>query len=53
MSAALLIADHLTRRFDTLVAVSDLSLAVDAGEIVSLLGPNGAGKTTTCGCWRG
>src|SRR5262245_27190632 len=28
-------------------AVRDLSLYVDAGEVVSLLGPNGAGKTTT------
>ncbi len=37
----------LSRRFDDRVAVEDLSLSVDAGEIVSLLGPNGAGKTTT------
>jgi ABC-2 type transport system ATP-binding protein len=47
MPAALLIADRLTRSFDTRVAVSNLSLAVEAGQIVSLLGPNGAGKTTT------
>lgn len=47
MPAALLIADRLTRSFDTRVAVSDLSLTVEAGQIVSLLGPNGAGKTTT------
>jgi len=47
MPVALLIADRLTRSFDTRVAVSDLSLAVEAGQIVSLLGPNGAGKTTT------
>jgi ABC-2 type transport system ATP-binding protein len=47
MPAALLIADHLTRTFETRVAVNDLSLSVDAGEIVTLLGPNGAGKTTT------
>ena len=47
MPAALLIAEHLTRTFDARVAVSDLSLSVNAGEIVTLLGPNGAGKTTT------
>ncbi len=47
MPAALLIADCLTRTFDARVAVSDLSLSVNAGEIVTLLGPNGAGKTTT------
>ena len=47
MPAALLVAEHLTRMFDTRVAVSDLSLSVNAGEVVTLLGPNGAGKTTT------
>jgi ABC-2 type transport system ATP-binding protein len=45
--ADLLQTTGLTRRFDTRVAVADLSLSVRAGEIVSLLGPNGAGKTTT------
>ena len=33
--------------FDARVAVRDVSLSVNAGEIVTLLGPNGAGKTTT------
>jgi ABC-2 type transport system ATP-binding protein len=47
MPAALLIADHLTRTFESRVAVRDLSLTVRAGEIVTVLGPNGAGKTTT------
>jgi ABC-2 type transport system ATP-binding protein len=42
-----LVAEHLSRMFDTRVAVRDVSLSVNAGEIVSLLGPNGAGKTTT------
>ena len=45
--AAPLVADQLTRLFDDRVAVRDLSLSVNAGEIVALLGPNGAGKTTT------
>ena len=37
----------LTRRFDTLVAVDHLDLAVESGTIFGLLGPNGAGKSTT------
>ncbi len=40
-------AEHLTRHFGSLTAVSDLSLEVSAGTILALLGPNGAGKTTT------
>ncbi len=43
----MVIAEHLTRRFDERVAVRDVSLSVNTGEIVALLGPNGAGKTTT------
>lgn len=38
---------HLTRNFDDLVAVDDISFDVKTGEIFSLLGPNGAGKSTT------
>jgi ABC-2 type transport system ATP-binding protein len=47
MSARPLVADRLTRLFEDRVAVRDVSLSVNAGEIVTLLGPNGAGKTTT------
>lgn len=36
----------LTRRFDQLVAVNALTLAVEEGQIFGLLGPNGAGKST-------
>jgi len=42
----LLEVEGATRRFGGLVAVNDVSFAVDAGEIVGLIGPNGAGKST-------
>lgn len=39
--------DHLTRVFGNHIAVNELSLEVNAGEIFGFLGHNGAGKTTT------
>jgi branched-chain amino acid transport system ATP-binding protein len=42
----LLEVEGLTRRFGGLVAVNDVSLSIDPGEIRGLIGPNGAGKTT-------
>jgi ABC-2 type transport system ATP-binding protein len=41
------LAEHLTKRFGTLVAVDDLSFALERGTVTGFLGPNGAGKTTT------
>ena len=39
--------EGLTKRFGDNLAVSDLSLQVERGEVFAFLGPNGAGKTTT------
>lgn len=38
--------DHVTKSFGPKIALSDISLAIPAGQICGLLGPNGAGKTT-------
>lgn len=37
----------LSRRFRDVIAVDDLTMAVESGEVLGFLGPNGAGKTTT------
>ena len=42
----LLAVEHVTRRFGGVVALDDVSLGVDRGDIAGLIGPNGDGKTT-------
>lgn len=44
---SLLALTSVTKAFGGLVAVNDLSLAVEPGEVVAIIGPNGAGKSTT------
>lgn len=46
MSDPVLKVENVTMQFGGVVAVNNLSLEVNKGEIVSLIGPNGAGKTT-------
>ena len=46
-------AERVTVRFGGLVAVDEVSLGVDKGEVVGLIGPNGAGKTTFFGALLG
>ena len=49
----ILVADDLRKEFGGLVAVDDLSFAVQGQEILGFIGPNGAGKSTTFNCVTG
>ena len=42
----MIVLKNVTKRYDSLTAVDDVSFTVKAGECFALLGPNGAGKTT-------
>ncbi|CAI1988411.1 Lipopolysaccharide export system ATP-binding protein LptB [Serratia quinivorans] len=49
----LLKVEGLSMRFGGLLAVNNVALELNEGEIVSLIGPNGAGKTTVFNCLTG
>jgi branched-chain amino acid transport system ATP-binding protein len=52
-TAAALGVSGLRRTFGSVVAVDDVSLAVQSGELRAIIGPNGAGKTTLFNCIMG
>jgi len=45
--------DGITKRFDDVIAVDDVSLDVESGKFLTLLGPSGCGKTTLLRCIDG
>ncbi len=45
--AAVIKTVNLTKRYGTLVALSNLNLEINEGDCFGFIGPNGAGKTTT------
>ena len=53
MSQKILHVENMTMQFGGVVAVNNLSVDVNEGEIVALIGPNGAGKTTAFNCITG
>ena len=53
MSENVLHVENVTMQFGGVVAVNNLSMDVNQGEIVALIGPNGAGKTTAFNCITG
>ena len=53
LKESVLKVEDLTMQFGGLVAVDNISMEVNKGELVALIGPNGAGKTTAFNCITG
>ena len=53
MAENVLHIENITMQFGGVVAVNNLNLDVNKGEIIALIGPNGAGKTTAFNCVTG
>jgi len=53
MRESAITVSHLGKRYGATVALDDLSLEVERGEIFGIIGPNGSGKTTTVECIQG
>ena len=51
--SSVLRVENVTMQFGGVVAINNLSMEVNKGEIVALIGPNGAGKTTAFNCITG
>ena len=47
---AIIVTDHLIKRFGTLTALNDISINISKGETISVIGPSGSGKSTFLRC---
>ena len=53
MNQETVIINSLTKQFNKILAVKNISFKINKGTIVGLLGPNGSGKSTTIGMMLG